>query len=147
MRNNSNAVDFYINFLKIIIHKNIYINNVLIIYSKKLIIIFFCKLYHIPFGKFESITIKLVGNITFSKAEIISPTYNLPLCFFPFIYNRICLSNFALWQSSIPSRINGADKTITKGTIAVVGPKGDIIGIHCKIAEIKKYIFAGRLNL
>ena len=38
------------------------------------------------------------------------------------------------------------DKTKTKGTTAVTGVKGDIIGIHCKIAQTRKYIFAKRTN-
>jgi hypothetical protein len=46
----------------------------------------------------------------------------------------------------MPSRINDADKTIIIGIKADDGDKGDITGMHCKIAEIKKYIFAGRIN-
>ena len=36
--------------------------------------------------------------------------------------------------------------TNTRGKIAVVGFKGDIIDMDCSIAIIKKYIFASLLN-
>ena len=38
------------------------------------------------------------------------------------------------------------DKTIIKGTTAVAGVKGDIIGMHCNIAQIRKYMLAKRIN-
>jgi hypothetical protein len=38
------------------------------------------------------------------------------------------------------------DKTKIKGTTAVTGVKGDIKGIHCNIAQIRKYMFAKRTN-
>ena len=46
----------------------------------------------------------------------------------------------------MPSLINDTDNTIINGTTAVDAPNGDIIGIHCIIAHIKKYTFAGRMN-
>ena len=44
------------------------------------------------------------------------------------------------------SLIKETDKTNIIGTNAVIGERGEIAGIHCKIADIKKYTFAGRAN-
>ena len=87
--------------------------------------------------------IKSAGNGSSCKTSTISPIFNWPLVVFsqlPLLYDEVgsmfcSLSNFALWQSSIPSRIIDTDKTIIIGTTAVAGAKGEIIGIHCKIAE------------
>lgn len=45
-------------------------------------------------------------------------------------------------RSSIPSQIIDNVITKTKGAIDAIGFNGDIIGIDCRTAFIKKYMFA-----
>ena len=49
-------------------------------------------------------------------------------------------------QSSIPSLITETERTTTIGITAELGPKGESCGMHCNMAQTKKYIFAKRTN-
>ena len=105
----------------------------------------------------EESTIMSAGMYSSSSTQMTSPTYksfhststsqssvswqNLLV-----FLELVSKSDLYLLRSSYPSLIIDKDTTNTKGAIADKGFKGEICGIDCKIATIKKYTFAYLLN-